>query len=55
MHFELAHIEQTEQIKQKPEYTSCNPEQTAAKYSILMPSTLDHIAYIQLQLIKEGV
>ena len=31
MHFELAHIEQTEQIYQKPEYTSCNPESDSSE------------------------
>ena len=48
MHLELANIEQTKQIKQESEYTSCNPEQTAAKYSILFFDAilfLDHIAY----------
>ena len=47
MHLELAHIEQNKQIKPNSEYTSCNPEPTAA--GILMPVTLDHI---QLQLRK---
>ena len=50
MHLELAHIEQTKQIKQKSEYTSCNPEQTAA--GIMMPLTLDHM---HTAAIKEGV
>jgi len=37
MHFELAHIELTKQIKQKSEYTSCNPEHTSAGIMMQLP------------------
>ena len=50
MHLESAHIEQTKQIKQKSEYTSCNPEQTAA--GTMMPLTIDRM---HTAAIKEGV